>query len=111
MVSPCVSSTEQRAQRNTHCTARSRLLRSRSEVVRLAIRLDQRELALLSRQRLPVLHPEESRVPAVVDELEHVAVVHLARTRLLPSRRVPRLDVRDLVEAPIEVVDQVPLVD
>src|SRR5688572_21032139 len=82
-----------------------------SKVIRVPIRLDQRQLPFLPRERLPVLHPDQPLVPLLVHELEDVAVVRLSRARLLPARRVARLHVADLVEALVEVVDHVPLAD
>ena len=58
-----------------------------------------------------MLHTHDSGEAFAVDVLEDVAVVDLARPRLVTTGVVAHLEVRDLIPGRIDVGDQVPLGD
>ena len=55
--------------------------------------------------------PTTPSIALGVEVLEHVAVVDLARARLVAARVVARLQVRDLVPGHVDVRDEIPFGD
>src|SRR5512137_871053 len=67
------------------------------KIVRVPIRGQEGLLALEALAAQAVLEAEDARVALGVDVLEDVAVVHLARARLFPPRRIADVERRELV--------------
>ena len=58
-----------------------------------------------------MLHAHHPTKSLVMDVLEHVLVIDLARGRLLASRVVAYLEVRNLVPRPVDVRNEVAFLD
>src|SRR5262245_57874830 len=97
-----------RSQRSKDCGSRSSLAVD-LEVVARDVSLNAGHLALFGLVILEaVFHPHHAFESLSVNVFEDVAVIHLARRRLLPARVVADLEIGDLLPGQVDVRDDIP---